>query len=45
MGNDSVLGEALRLCRNAVTAADMRMALSIALPGRLGASLAETAEV
>ena len=44
-GDDSVLEEAFRLCRNAVTAADMRMALSIVLPGRLGASLAETAEI
>jgi hypothetical protein len=44
-GDGRALDDALMLCRNATTAADMRMALSVAIPGRTGVSLAETAEV
>ncbi len=44
-GDDRTLDDALRLCRNAATVADMRMALSMLLPGRLGVSLPETAKI
>jgi hypothetical protein len=44
-GDDRELDDALRLCGNSVTAADMRMALSIVLPGRLGVSLQGTAKI
>jgi len=44
-GDDRTLNDALMLCRNAMTSSEMRMALSIVLPGRTGASLSETAEI
>jgi hypothetical protein len=44
-GDDRTLDAALMLCRNAMTAAEMRMALSIVLPGRTKTSLWETAEI
>lgn len=44
-GDDRAPDDALKLCRSAATAADMRTALSVALPGRAGTSLAETAEI
>ena len=44
-GGDSALDDAIRLCGNAVTAADMRMALTIVIPERFGVSLPETAKI
>ena len=44
-GDEAMLNEAFRLCRSAARPVDMRMALSIILPGRAGLSLPETAEI
>ena len=44
-GDDRTLNDALMLCRNAMTAAEMRMALSIVLPGRTKTSLWEMKEL
>ena len=44
-GGDRALDDAIRLCGNAVTAADMRMALTIVIPERFGVSLPETAKI
>ena len=44
-GGDRALDDAIRLCGNAVTAADMRMALTIVIPERFVVSLPETAKI